>query len=624
MPSEWLGAFRLADLPCFDWRFVVGRLPHMCLTLASDPPLSEAFVSSIPRTGPPVMFDSPSGVAVDSSGTVYVAEARNHCIRKVTSSGEVTTLAGSGTDGFADGLGAAAEFASPTGVAVDASGTVYVADSANHRIRKITPSGEVTTFAGSDKLRIADGKGAAAGFAVPVDVAVDASGTVYVADLQDNRIRKVTPSGEVTTLAGNGAYGSADGPGASARFDEPTHVAVDASGTVYVADQNCNRIRKITSSGVVSTWTRSDDRRFANGTRPAEQFEGPMAFDGPMAVDAGGMVYVGYNNCILKVTPSGQVTTLAGSGAEGFADGTGAAAKFCGIGGLALDAYGTVYVADYGNNRIRKVAPSGEVTTLAGNGEGDYADGTGTTALVWSPRDVAVDASGTVYVADPKRHCIRKATPSGEVTTLAGGEVAGLADGTGAAAKFAGPSGVAVDASGTVYVADSGNDRIRKVTPSGKVTTLAGRGERGFADGKGASARFRYPGGVAVDASGTVYVADSGNNRIRKVTPSGQVTTLAGRGEWGFADGKGASARFWSPRGVAVDASGTVYVADSGNNRIRKVTPSGQVTTLAGRGESGFADGAVAVALFSNLKGVAVDASGTVYVADHHVLRVIR
>jgi sugar lactone lactonase YvrE/type II secretory pathway pseudopilin PulG len=315
------------------------------------------------------------------------------------------------------------------------------------------------------------------------------------------------------------------------------------------------------------------------------------------------------------VVPEVVVSTLAGSGTAGFTDGTGAAAQFNYPFGVAVDTSGTVYVADTYNHLIRKISPAGVVSTLAGSGTAGFGDGTGAAAQFYYPAGVAVDSSGTVYVTDNGNHSIRKISPAGVVSTLAGSGTAGFGDGTGAAAQFDNPYGVAVDSSGTVYVADAFNHRIRKITPAGVVSTLAGS-TRGFSDGTGAAAQFSVPIGVAVDSSGTVYVADAANHSIRKISPAGVVSTLAGSGTPGFADGTGAAAQFQGPSGVAVNASGTVYVADTYNNLIRKISPAGVVSTLAGSGTAGFADGTGTAAQFNNPGSVAVDASGTVYVAD--------
>jgi hypothetical protein len=233
-----------------------------------------------------------------------------------------------------------------------------------------------------------------------------------------------------------------------------------------------------------------------------------------------------------------------------------------------------VYVADRDNARIRKIAPNGTVTTLAGSGNHAFADGQGTSASFYQPTGIAVDGSGNVYVADCNNFRIRKITPNGTVTTLAGSGIQGYADGQGTSASFNRPRGVTLDGSGNVYVADDLNNRIRKIAPSGTVTTLAGSGGGGYADGQGTSASFNNPSAVAVDGSGNVYVADRDSNRIRKIAPSGTVTTLAGSGSAAFADGNGTLASFYSPFGVAVDGSGNVYVADMWNHRIRKITIS--------------------------------------------------
>jgi sugar lactone lactonase YvrE len=322
----------------------------------------------------------------------------------------VSTLAGSGTTGFADGTGTAAQFDRPYGVALDANGNVYVADGVNQRIRKITTGGAVSTLAGSGTAGFADGIGATAQFRNPTGIAVDASGNVYVGDVTNNRIRKITPNGVVSTLAGDGTSGLADGTGTAAKFSSPSGLTVDAAGNVYVCDRE--------------------------------------------------------NNCIRKITPDGVVSTLAGDGAAGafgYADGVGTAARFTLPRSITVDPAGNLYVVDYGNHRIRKVTSGGVVTTLAGSSKG-FADGMGIAAKFDYPLGIARDTEGNLYVADYNNQRIRKITPSGEVSTLAGSGTQGFVDGTGATAQFEGPFGIGIDVSGNLYVSDRLGHRIRKIT----------------------------------------------------------------------------------------------------------------------------------------------------------------
>ncbi len=323
--------------------------------------------------------------------------------------------------------------------------------------------------------------------------------------------------------------------------------------------------------------------------------------------------------------PTEVVSTLAGSGIEGDADGAGTAAQFNFPSGVAAEASGNVYVADRDNHKIKKITPDGVVSTLAGSGTFGDVDGTGTDAQFFGPEGVAVDTDGNVYVADKNNHKIRKITPAGAVSTLAGSGTLGSNEGIGTAAQFNEPQGVAVDTDGNVYVADYGGHKIRKITPDGVVSTLAGSGTQGEADGSGTAAQFRSPQDVAVDASGNVYVADLVNEKIRKITPDGVVSTLAGSGTRGAVEGVGTAAQFDGPAGVAVDASGNVYVAETRNTKIRKITPAGAVSTLAGSGARGAAEGVGTAAQFDRPQGVAVDTNGNVYVADffNHKIRKI-
>jgi hypothetical protein len=589
---------------------------------------------SFDTTGPQASFDTPSGVAVDSAGNLYVTDSNNHTIRKITSAGTVSTLAGgAGISGVADGTGSAARFSSPRGIAVNSAGDIYVADTGNQTIRKVTPAGVVTTLAGAARLTGSiDGTSSAARFNSPFGVTVDSSGNVYVADTNNHTIRKITSTGVVTTLAGTvGSSGSVDGAGSAARFKNPYGVTVDSSGSVYVSDSGNNTIRRVTSAGVVTTLAGTAGLTgSANGTGSAARFFNPLN----VAVDSAGNVYVGDtgNHTIRKVTSSGVVTTLAGTaGSIGSIDGAGSAARFYSPWGVAVDSAGNVAVADRDNNTIRKVTTAGIVSTFAGTAGSSLrnignTDGTGSAARFSSPYGLTVDAAGNVYAADYGNHTIRKVTPAGVVTTLAGtAGLTGSTNGTGSAARFSSPSSVAVDSAGNVYVADYANQVIRKVTPAGVVTTLSGSaGLSGSTDGTGSAARFKNPSGVAVDSSGNIYVADSGNHTIRKVTSSGVVATVAGTaGSIGSIDGTGSAARFDGPTGVAVDSAGNVYVADRDNNTIRKVNPAGVVTTLAGSWGNGSNDGTGSAARFSGPSGLAVDSTGNVYVADqgNHTIR---
>jgi sugar lactone lactonase YvrE len=308
------------------------------------------------------------------------------------------------------------------------------------------------------------------------------------------------------------------------------------------------------------------------------------------------------------------VTTLAGSGNPGFADGTGLAASFKQPCGIAVDRNGTIYVADASNLKIRKITPSGVVSTLAASEKGDFEDGTGEKTIFRGPAGIALDDKGNLYTAEWGGCRIRKITPKGIVTTLAGSGKAGFADGSGEEASFDHPHGIAVDREGNVYVGDTKNHRVRKITPNGIVTTLAGSGIAGYADGVGAEASFSGPMGVAVDRDGNVYISEG--NRIRKITPEGVVTTLAGSGKPASQDGNGVEASFNGALGLTIDQFGDIYVAESTGQKIRRISPDGRVSTIAGSGEIGAKDGDSLSASFNNPWGVAIDEFGAVYVSD--------
>jgi IPT/TIG domain/NHL repeat len=323
-------------------------------------------------------------------------------------------------------------------------------------------------------------------------------------------------TGSTTTFAGSNT-GYADGSGASALFSSPTGITKDAAGNFYVADRNNNRIRKITPDGAVNTFAGSGSGgAIVNGTGIAAGFYSPYG----ITADASGNLYVGEysNQAVRKVTSAAVVTTLAGNGTAGNQNGTGTAATFNQPVGLAVDASGNVFIADYINHLIRKITPAGVVTTFAGNGSPALTDGTGTSASFNGPFALVFDAAGNLIVADYLNHAVRKITPAGVVTTIAGNGTAGYVDATGSAARFNRPAGLAVDVSGNIFICDAQNNRIRKITSTGAVTTLAGNNTAGATDGIGAAAEFNYPLGLCGDfANSTLYIADFGNNRIRKL-----------------------------------------------------------------------------------------------------------
>ncbi len=324
----------------------------------------------------------------------------------------------------------------------------------------------------------------------------------------------------VTTFAGTaGSSGTTDGTGTAARFSGPYGITIDSSGNLYVSDSD--------------------------------------------------------NHCIRKITSAGVVTTFAGlCGTSGTTDGTGTAARFGNPNGITIDSSGNLYVVQPGYQTIRKITSAGVVTTFAGTaGSSGTTDGTGTAARFNYPKGITIDTSGNLYVADDGNHCIRKITSAGVVTTFAGlCGTSNLTDGTGTAARFSSPEGITADTSGNLYVTDY-NQIIRKITSAGVVTTFAGSSlGSGFTDGTGTAARFYWPKGITADTSGNLFVADSGNYRIRKITSAGIVITVAGSNS-GSTDGTGTSAGFYWPYGITIDSSGNLYVTDGGNHTIRKIVP---------------------------------------------------
>lgn len=587
-------------------------------------------------TGKESAFNLPFGMVVDSQGTVFVADTGNHTIRKITSAGVVTTFAGTaGTNGTTDGPGASALFRNAEGITVDASDNVLVADTYNHTIRRITPSGVVTTIAGNAGTSgSADGTGTSAEFSYPQALVVDSAGNIFVADSNNHTIRKIDTSDVVTTFAGvAGSAGTTDATGASARFSGPAGITIDASDNLYVSDTNNHTIRKITPAGEVTTVAgQAGSSGSTDATGTSASFYRPQQ----IAIDSAGNLYVtdSNNRTIRKIDTSFGVTTLAGTpGSSGSTDGNGSAARFNFPFGVAVHrSSGVIYVSDTYNYGIRKIATNADVTTLAaGPALSGATDDIGSDARFSTPRSLTVDPQGNLYVADAANYAIRKITAAGVVTTFAGTVgSSGSTDGTGVAASFNQAYGLTSDSAGNLYVTDTNNNTIRQITPAGMVTTLAGGvGSWGSTDDTGAAARFANPYAITADASGNLYVADTGNHTVRKVEIStGVVTTVAGTaGSMGSTDGTGSAALLRQPYGITFDSStGNIYLADTYNHTIRAITPAGDVSTIAGlAGNQGSDDGTGSAARFRYPRQLISDNAGTLYVADtnNHTVRKI-
>ncbi len=579
-------------------------------------------------TGTAARFAFPAGIVSDASGNLFVADQNNHSIRKITPAGVVSTFAGlSGSAGSTNATGTAARFNSPRALAIDSAGNLYVAEGNAHTIRKITPAGVVTLLAGTvNTIGNSDGVGTAARFFTPRGLAVDGSGNVFVADSSNHAIRRIAPDGMVTTfagLAGSGNFGSTDAIGTVARFNAPIGLAFDLSGNLIVADSNNHTIRSVTPAGVVTTLAGlAGNSNSTDGTGAAARFATPNG----VVADASGNLFVTENGTsrVRQIAPGVVVTGFAGAAFQsGVADGTGTAARFFSPQGIARAPGGNLYVTDGTNNLVRQITTGAVVTTFAGVAPG-FADGTGSAARFYIPQGVARDSSNNLYVTDRQNHVVRKITPSGVVTSFVGlAGTSGNVDGLGSTARLSSPTAIAMAPDGALWLAD-GNNIIRRITPDGTITTIAGFAyNSGTTDGTGTGAggaRFGFNmNGLAVDAAGNAYVADSGNHTIRMVTPLGVVTTIAGlASNSGTTDATGTAARFNSPSGLAFDSAGNLFVADRNNRTIRKITIStGVVTTYAGlAGTSGSNDGTFALARFNSPFGLAMDGTDNLFVMD--------
>jgi len=624
----------------------------------------------------------PAGLLTDDKGNVYIADRENNVVRKVNRKGIITTIAGNGTAGFSGDGGPAtkASLNLPSGLALDSKGNLYISDRSNNRIRMVNPEGIITTYAGNGK----DGYGGDSGPALkaridrPFGLAIDKKDNLYIADRRNNRVRKVTPSGIITTVAGDGGFFfmGDNGPAYRASIAGPTGVAVDDKGNLYIADRNNNRIRVVDNQGMIRTVAGTGHQDYNGDSELARDTNLYLPFG--LALDAKGrpLVIDRSHYRIRRIDPlTGKVETLAGNGRKNFAgDGgpaTGANLNF--PHGIAVDKKGNIIFSDKGHNRIRKISPAGIIHTIAGNGiRGNVGDGIpaieaslfsvqslilnskeeiyfvspsgfvnmiryidnkgiihtfvqtadkaylaalksnesqglsmkSKIAMVTQFSDIVFDKNDNIYAADRINHQIRKIDPEGHVSTIAGTGASDFTGDGGPAVKaaFRDPRSITIDADGNLYIGDTANNRIRKIDTKGIVSTIAGTGEhKDTGDGGPAlKAGIRSMDALAFSPAGELYIVGFNTHRIRKITKDGKIVTVAGKGYQGFfGDGGPATkAMLKQPAAVAFDSKGNMYISDMGNNRIRKVDPKGIISTFAGTGVFGWAQDGETVEIY--------------------------
>lgn len=590
----------------------------------------------------------PDGVAVDASGNFYIAAYNQNRVFKVTSGGTITVVAGIGGAGYGgDGVTGGATSAllnGPAGVAVDTTGNVYISDYNNFVIRKVDTTGTITTIAGIAGGCSYNGDGAPATsyyLCHPWGLALDGSGNLFIADGGTCRVRKlVLASDTISTYAGDGTcgYNNDSIAATSAELYEPWGVAVDGTGNVYIADTYNNRIRLVKkSTGVITTIAGSGTHGYSGDTGPATTAE--ISYVYQLAVNSAGTSVIladANNQRIRQFTVGGNIKTVAGTGtacSPALGDGGPAtSACFYNPQGIAANTAGTtVYVGDYSNQRVRKFTIAGNINTVAGNGSGTVAtlvSGIPATGVVFNnPWGVLEDSSGNVYIADQSNCMVRKLVKSTNLVNFFAGtgpSACGYAGDGGLAtsAKLYYPTALAKDSTGNIYIADTYNHIIRKVNSSGDISTFAGiPQEAGYTGDGGAatSAKLEYPEGLWIDPKNNVYIADTYNHVIRKVS-GGTISTVAGTGAAGYlGDGDQAlTARLYYPHSVAVDSAGNVFIADTSNNRVREViAATGIITTVAGNGTAGnTGDGVATQHSINNPFSVYVDANDNLWFSD--------
>jgi sugar lactone lactonase YvrE len=536
-------------------------------------------------------LNNPGNLAVDRSGNLYIGDDSNSRIRVMVISGVIFTYAGIGTYGYSGdgGPASAAKISSGFGLAVDNSGNLYLSD--GPRIRVVSAADQIITTVAGTGVSGYSGDGGQAVLArlnQPHQISFDLAGFLYVADYGNFRIRRIAPDGIITTVAGVGRYGQSGdgGPAVNAELAPPFGVAADYQQNFYVT--NYQTVRKVDSStGLISEFAGNGSMYVGADSVAASNAQLGLAVT--VAIDADGSFFIGSLSApeVRRVDAgTGIISLVAGNGTSGFSGdgGLATAAQLNSVYGVALDAAGNLYIADRGNSRVRMVAvDTGIITTVAGNGTFYNGDNLPAVDAGLDPAGIAVDSAGNIYIADLSDQRVRKITAAtGVITTVAGNGSGGYTGDSGPAvnAELNGPTCVAVDSTGNVFVTDKNNERVRRIDAgTGIITTVAGSGKAGYSgDGAAAlNAKFYGMSGIAVDAAGNLYIADQNNQRIRRVdVASGLVTTIAGTGTQGFSGdgGPAQSAQVKSPYGVSTDAAGNVWITDTLNVRIRKLTAS--------------------------------------------------
>ena len=571
------------------------------------------------------------GVVVDRAGHLHIGGIGR--ISTVDPEGQLRVEVGTGIPGASGDGGPAneAQLGQATGLALGPSDELYISDA--FRVRKVDANGTISTVAGNAFRRGFSGDGGPAADALLGGVfglAVDSAGNLFIADVENRRVRRVGTDGVITTVAGSGepGVGGDGGPAIEAQLGFVSGLAVDDSGNLYIADLEHHRVRRVDAAGIIST-VAGDGRGGYNGEDiPAT--EAHLLHPRGLAVDRSGNLYIAdaQNHRVRRVDSMGMIATVVGIGDWGF-EGEGGPALEAFLrqpSVVAVDALDNLYIADGLNHRVRMVDSTGAITTVAGSGDWGF-DGDGGPALsarLSIPHGLAVDGYGNLYITSQEDHRVRMVNASGVITTVAGAHEAGFGGDGGPAvrATFNDPVGLATDLRGNLYIADRGNHRVRMVNPAGVITTVAGTGQIGAAGdgGPATMASVGYPSDVAVDAFGNLLISQR-LGVVRKVNPAGVITTVAGQSFRFGRSGDGGpatEAQLYSPISIDVDMFGNLYIADVFNRVVRRVDAAGTITTVAGTGSSGSGgDGGPAIeAQFTEPISVATDSRGNVYVAD--------